>query len=110
MLKKRIINNFHKDGYGVNLLNIDYTDISICYVKINGTRETNCKIKNFPIYYFIIEGTGTFITEDSIVVEKGDLIEVPANTKYTYKGNMYMLEIIPSSFDKLDLEEENIIS
>lgn len=108
MYKKEIINKFKKDGYNVSLLNIDYTDISICYVDINDNRKTYCKLKNSPIYYLILEGKGIFNIEKDFEVKKGDLIEIPVNTKYTYKGNMRMLEIIPNAFNKLEIEEEQI--
>ncbi len=108
MYKKNIINNFNKDGYSVSIPNIDYKDISISFVTIKNVRKTYCKIKNSPIYYLIMEGSGNFYFDDKITVNKGDLIEIPSNKKYTYSGNMNMLEIIPKSFEKLELEEEII--
>lgn len=106
MYKKEIKGKIEKDGYKVSLLNIDYKDISICIVDIKKNRETYCKIKNSPIYYYIIEGEGIFFIEEEICVKSGDLIEIPQNVKYTYNGNMKMLEIIPKSFEKLNIEEE----
>lgn len=108
MYKKKISDKFKKDGYKVSLLDIDYKDVSICLVDIEDARKTYCKIKNSPIYYYIVEGKGEFLIGEEITVEKGDLIEITANKKYTYKGNMKMLEIIPNSFEKLEVEEENI--
>jgi len=58
MYKKKIIDNFNKDGYSVSIPNIDYKDISISFITINDIRKTYCKIRNSPIYYFIIEGNG----------------------------------------------------
>jgi len=106
MYKKKIKDEFEKDGYKVSLLDIDYKNVSICLVEIKDARKTYCKIKNSPIYYYIIEGQGMFFIEDNIEVKKGDLIEITANKKYTYKGSMLMLEIIPNSFDNLEVEEE----
>ena len=96
MYKKKIRDKFEKDGYKVSLLDINYKEISMCLVDIEGTRKTYCKIKNSPIYYHILEGEGIFFVEEEITVRKGDLIEIPVNKKYTYKGNLKMLEIIPN--------------
>lgn len=108
MYKKIITNRFEKDGYKVSLLDIDYKDISICLVNVEEERQTYCNIKNSPIYYYITEGNGTFFIKETISVEKGDLIEIPENTKYTYKGNMKMVEFIPNSFETLIIEEESL--
>ncbi len=106
MYKKKIIDNFNKDGYSVSIPNIDYKDISISFITINDIRKTYCKIRNSPIYYFIIEGNGIFYVDDKIMVSKGDLIEISSDQKYTYSGNMNMIEIIPKSFEKLEIDEE----
>lgn len=108
MYKKKINEEFEKDGYKISLLDIDYKNVSICIVDIDGVRQTYCEIKNSPIYYYIIEGNGIFYIEDEIIAQKGDLIEIPVNKKYTFKGKMKLLEIIPNSFENLDFEEELI--
>lgn len=108
MYKKKIINSFDKDGYNVSIPNIDYKDISISFVTIENVRKTYCKIRNSPIYYFIIEGNGFFYVDDKIMVSKGDLIEISSEQKYTYSGNMNMIGIIPKSFEKLEIDEEII--
>ena len=38
MYKKKIIDNFNKDGYSVSIPNIDYKDISISFISINDIR------------------------------------------------------------------------
>jgi len=106
MYKKKIIDNFDKDGYSVSIPDITYKDVSISFVTIKDIRRTYCKIKNSPIYYFIIEGNGTFDIDDKITVNKGDLIEISSNKKYTYSGDMIMLEIIPKSLEKLEIDED----
>jgi len=108
MNKKKITNSFHKDGYRVSIPDINYKNISISFVTLEDYRETYCKIKNSPIYYYIIEGSGIFYADDKILVSKGELIEISSNKKYTYSGNMKMLEIIPNSFEELEFEEEFI--
>lgn len=44
--------------------------------------------------------------EAEIHVKTGYLIEIPQNVKYTYNGNMKMLEIIPNPFERLNIQEE----
>lgn len=106
--KKNVLNEFEKDGYKVSLFDTEYKDVSICFVEVKDKRETFCTIKNSPIYYYIVEGEGLFFIDDEIVVKKGDLIEILENKKYTYKGNMKMLEIIPKSFDTVTVIDEKI--
>lgn len=43
------------------------------------------------------------------MVNTGDLVEIVSNKKFTYNGKMKMLEIIPNSFEELEIEEEKII-
>jgi len=108
MYIKEILNNFEKDGYKVSLPNVDFKNISICFVEINNNRKSYCKIKNSPIFYYIIEGDGIFMIDNDLKVKQGDLLEIATNKKYTYKGNLKMLEIIPNSFENLSIEEDLI--
>ena len=108
MYKKKVISKFTKDGYNLEIPDIDYKNISISFVSIENERKTYCKIKNSPIYYYIIEGNGIFNISDKITVNRGDFIEISPNKKFTYSGNMKMLEIIPRSFEELEVIEEII--
>ena len=108
MYKKKINSEIEKEGYKVFPISVDFKDVSICKVNVNGDRKTYCKIKNSPVYYYIIDGKGSFYIENEIEVEKDDIIEIPANIKYTYKGNMTLLEFIPIAFENLDFEENFI--
>lgn len=108
MYKKKIITKFNKDGYTVEVPNISYENISMCFVSVLEFRKTLCKIKNSPIYYYVIEGNGIFHITDRIMVNKGDFIEIPANSSFTYSGNMRLLEIIPNSFVSLEIEEKPV--
>ena len=109
--KKIIKNSFKKDGYEVALPDINHKDVSICFVNTESNRKTYCKIENSPIYYYIISGKGKFIIDDDTFdVKAGDLIEIPENKKYTYSGTLNMLELIPNSFNKLQIEESSVNS
>lgn len=108
MYKKEEKDKFEKDSYKVSLFDIDYQNVSICLVTVEGVRETFCTIKNSPIYYYIADGEGTFFIKEEVHVRNGELIEIPENTKYTYKGNMKMIEMIPNAFEKLEIQEEKL--
>lgn len=109
MYKKKVCDGFERDGFKVNLLDIDYKKVSICLVEVEEKRMTYCNIKNSPIYYYVTEGEGVFyIKENEISVKKDDLIEIPENQKYTYIGKMKMLKMIPNGYDILEVEEDKI--
>ena len=58
------------------------------------------------IFYYILEGTGFFeIDGNEFEVKKGDLIEIPCKNKYTYSGNLKMLEIQNNAFDENETHE-----
>ena len=55
--------------------------------------------------YYIIEGSGTFKIGDTFFdVKAGEMIEVPADTKTSYKGPMKLLLIIQDGFES-DLDK-----
>lgn len=58
------------------------------------------------IFYYIIDGEGKFeINEEKIIVKKNDLIEIPPRNKYSYEGNLNMLEIQSQSFNEKEVHE-----
>lgn len=58
------------------------------------------------IFYYIIDGNGEFeIENDFISVVKNDLIEILPKQKYSYKGNLRMLEIQSNPFDENEVHE-----
>lgn len=38
--KKSIVNSFSKDGFDVSLLNTECNDLSLCFVNIDGKRDS----------------------------------------------------------------------
>lgn len=110
--KEKYIKNLNKDytfsknGFSVILPNIDNKDINICFVDVEEKRETYCMLDNSTMFYYILEGTGIFeIESDVINVTKGDLIEIPCKNKYTYSGNLKMLEVQNNPFDENETHE-----
>ena len=97
---------FSKNGFSVILPNIDNKDINICFVDVEEKRETYCMLDKSTMFYYILEGTGIFEIESDIVkVTKGDLIEIPCKNKYTYSGNLKMLEVQNNPFDENETHE-----
>ncbi len=91
------------DGYSyeLNSKNIDiYLEDSH-----KGHDRYTMNTKSISIYY-VIEGKGTFkINEELHDVSKGDIIEIPKNTKFVFKGKMKLLLIMNPPF-----KEENDIT
>ena len=98
--------NFSKNGFNVILPKITCSDISICFVDIDGERDNYCMLDNSTIFYYIISGSGEFeIDDDKVPVKTDDLIEISPNKRYSYKGNLKMLEIMSNSFDEGEVHE-----
>lgn len=98
--------DFSKDGFNVCLPKISNKEISICFVDISGERSTFCMLDKSTIFYYVIEGNGEFqINDDFISINKGDLIEILPKQKYSYKGNLKMLEIQSNEFDEKEVHE-----
>lgn len=104
--KKNIVNSFSKDGFDVSLLNTECNDLSLCFVNIGGKRDTYCMLDKSTMFYYIIEGEGNFeINGENIKVGKNDLIEISPKNKYTYEGELKMLEIQSQAFDETEVHE-----
>lgn len=97
---------FSKDGFDVSIPNIANNEISICFVDVKVERTTYCMLDKSTMFYYIIDGNGEFeIDDDKIEVVKNDLIEILPKQKYSYEGNMKMLEIQSNSFDETEVHE-----
>ena len=61
--------------------------------------------------YLVLEGTGEFvINEERISVEATDVIVVPRNTPYDYRGNLKLYLVHVPAYDaqfEVQLEQEN---
>lgn len=86
----------------LNLLTAkDSNNISIAISTATDHKETTQTTSERA--YFVLEGS--IIVNDSIA-NKGDIILIPANTKYTFEGNFKALLINSPPFKK---ENESII-
>lgn len=98
--------DFSKNGFDVILPKISNEEISICFVDINGERDNYCMLDKSTILYYIIDGNGEFeINDEFVPVVKDDLVEILPKQKYSYKGNLKMLEIQSNPFDQSEVHE-----
>lgn len=106
---KSIVNSFSKNGFDVSLLNTECNALSLCFVDIDGKRDTYCMLYKSTMFYYIIEGEGNFkINGENIKIGKNDLIEIPPKNKYTYDGKLKMLEVQSQAFDETEVHEEPV--
>ena len=74
--------------------------MDICFIDCFDKHDKYC-IYQRPFVYYIIKGKGKFkIGSDVIDVSAGDLVEIPANTEFTYKGKIQLLLIMQEKFDR----------
>ena len=103
---KKVTERFSKSGFDVSLINAKCDSLSISFVNINGNRNNFCMLDKSTIFYYIIDGEGIFeINNEKINVKKNDLLEIPPKNKYSYEGNLYMLEIMSQAFDESEVHE-----
>ena len=101
-------NTLSKNGFNLILPNINNENINICFVDAKNGRNNYCLLDKSTIFYYVIEGEGNFeINDNNIVVNKGDLIEIPPKNKYTFDGKLYMLEILSNKLNKEEVHEFN---
>ena len=78
----------------------DFENASAVYFEVDGAHGKVKTTKSDRIY-LILEGSGEFIIDDRIVqVEKMDVIIVPKNTFYDYKGKMKLFLVHSPAFDE----------
>lgn len=101
-------NILSKNGLNLILPNIKNEHINICFVDTKNGKNNYCLLDNSTIFYYVIEGEGNFkINDSNIVVNRGDLIEIPPKNKYTYEGQLYMLEILSNKLNMKEVHEFN---
>ena len=85
----------------------DFKNASAAYFKVNG-EHGKVKSKLCDRVYYVIDGNGRFIINGkTIKVRKTDVVIVPKNTPYNYKGKMTLLLVHTPAFDpKYEVELE----
>ena len=86
------------DGYNCNL---ECKKISITLEDVyKGHEKYAMNTKSYHIYY-VAQGSGTFkIGNKMYNVTEGDIVEIPPNTEFVFKGKMKLLLIMNPPFDE----------
>ena len=78
----------------------DFKNASAAYFEVK-TEHGKVKTKRSDRIYYVIEGKGTFIINDkSVPVRKTDVVIVPKNAPYNYKGKMKLFLVHVPAFDE----------
>ncbi len=82
-----------------------YPKVNIALIKTKGGHQTIIKSKKHPWIYFILDGSGKFWIDGKFFnCGKDDLIFVPKNIPFYYKGDLKMLLItVPPWEDKYEV-------
>ncbi len=65
---------------------------SFVLVETEKGHETTIREKQSDFIYYVLEGEGVFVINDiNEKCSRGDLIVIPAGTKFTYKGRLKLL-------------------
>jgi len=92
----------NRDGFDINIYNTkkDFERASTALLSVNGFHGRTKNKTNDRIYY-VIEGVGEFIIEDkTISVKSTDVVIIPKNTLYDFKGNMKLFLVHTPAFDR----------
>ncbi len=77
----------------------EFKNASAAYFEVDGNHG---KVRNklSDRIYFVLDGKGEFIINDkTIPVKKSDVIVVPKNTPYDYRGKMKLFLVHTPAFD-----------
>jgi mannose-6-phosphate isomerase-like protein (cupin superfamily) len=87
----------------------DFLGASAAYFEVDGAHG-KVKTTLSDRIYFILEGKGEFIINDKIIpVEATDVVIVPKNTPYDYRGKMKLFLVHTPAFNadhEIKLEEK----
>ncbi|MGD0729061.1 MAG: hypothetical protein ABR981_03220 [Candidatus Micrarchaeaceae archaeon] len=83
----------------------DFKNASVAFFKVNG-EHGKIKTTLSDRVYYVTEGSGEFIINGkTIMVRKTDVIIVPKNTPYNYKGKMKLLLVhIPAYNERYEVK------
>lgn len=95
--------SFEREGFSGYICELDNENISITYDDVYKGHDKYCTNKKSTHIYYVISGKGKFKIKDKIYeVEKGNIIEIPPNTKFIFTGKMKMLLIMNPKFNRDD--------
>ena len=81
---------------GIKGTNFDIKNLSneakFAIIETENGHQTKIREKECTLFYFVLEGKGSFEIEDKIEeCQKEDLVIIPKNTTFKYAGKMKML-------------------
>ncbi len=93
--------SFKQDGFNGFNCNLECKNIGITLEDVyKGHEKYSTNKKSYHIYY-VIQGTGIFKIDGNMYnVKEGDIVEIPPNTEFVFKGKMKMLLIMNPPFDE----------
>ena len=95
------IPDFKQHGFDGYIAKIDIDNISITFEDVHKGHDKYCTNTKITHIYYVISGHGKFKINDNIYeVQQNDIIEIPANTKFIFAGEMKLLLIMNPKFDK----------
>jgi len=78
----------------------DFENASAAYFEVDGSHGKVKTTKSDRVY-LVLEGSGEFIIDGKVIqVEKMDVIIVPKNTPYDYKGKMKLFLVHCPAFNQ----------
>lgn len=91
--------SFKQEGLNGYNFNLDCKEISLSVEDVFKGHDKYYKNKESSKIYYVLDGKGIFsINNEKIIVSKGELIEIPANTEYVFAGKMKLLMIMSPAF------------
>ena len=85
-------------GWEYNSKN-DFKNASVAYFEVDGSHGKIRNKSNDRIYY-VLEGEGEFIINEKIIfAKKSDVIIIPKNNSYDYRGKMKLFLVHTPAFD-----------
>ena len=86
---------FTQKGLEGFLYSLDSKDLEIYFIDSTEGHDGYVKAKEITHIYYIIQGQGKFIlNNEEKEVREGDVVEIPPNVEFTYKGEMKLVMII----------------
>jgi len=77
----------------------EFKNASAAYFEVDGSHG-KVKTTSSDRIYFVLDGEGEFIINEKIVpVKKTDVVIVPKNTPYNYRGKMKLLLVHTPAFN-----------
>ena len=93
--------SFSKNGMDGYSFDLDDKNISIDIEDVYKGHDKYCINTKSTHIYYVLEGKGAFkINGELYNVQEGDIIEIPKNTEFVFKGKMKLFLVMTPAFNK----------